>query len=43
MASGWMQPMMLNKAALERLRIPSAAYGLKDTCEAFVVTHDVGK
>jgi hypothetical protein len=42
MASGWMQPMLLNHAALERLKIPSASYGLMDTCRNFDVTHDVG-
>ena len=33
---------MLNHAALERMRAGSAAYGLTDTCNTFVVTHDVG-
>lgn len=40
--SGWYQPLMLNHAALERLRVPSLSYGLSDTCRNFVVTHDVG-
>lgn len=42
MAAGWFQPMLLNHAALERLKIPSASYGLMDTCRNFDVTHDVG-
>ena len=41
-SSGWYQPLMFNRAALERLKVPSAAYGLTDTCRNFVVTHDVG-
>jgi hypothetical protein len=41
-ASGWMQPMLLNRAALKRMAIPSAAYGLRDTCRAFYLTHDAG-
>lgn len=42
MASGWMQPIILNRAALERMRIPSAAYGLRDTCRSFDLSQDVG-
>lgn len=34
--------MLFNKAAMEKIAIASAAYGLTDTCRAFEVTHDVG-
>jgi hypothetical protein len=39
---GWYQPLMMNRAALERLKIPSQSYGLRDTCRSFDVTHDIG-
>lgn len=41
-ANGWYQPMMLNHAALERMKVPSASYGLRDTCKHFDLTHDIG-
>eukprot|EP01031_Cornospumella_fuschlensis_P037183 gene37183-45131_t len=41
-ANGWYQPMMLNKRAIERLRVSSKAYGFTKTCEAFHVSQDVG-
>lgn len=34
--------MLFNKAAMEKMAIASAAFGLRDTCRAFDVTHDVG-
>jgi hypothetical protein len=40
--TGWYQPAMLNHKLLERMGVASAAYGLKDTCAGFDVTHDVG-
>ncbi|RYH22509.1 hypothetical protein EON65_19080 [archaeon] len=40
--NGWYQPMMLNKRALERLRVSSKAFGFTKTCEAFHVSQDVG-
>ncbi len=40
--NGWYQPMMLNHAAIERLKHASAQYGLRDTCRHFDVMHDVG-
>ena len=41
-SSGWYQPMVLNRAALLKIQVPFASYGLSDTCKNFVVTHDVG-
>lgn len=41
-SSGWYQPIMLNKAALLKMRKALKSYGLKDTCSKFYVTHDVG-
>jgi hypothetical protein len=41
-ATGWYQPMMFNKAAMEKMKLASAAHGLMDTCRNFDVTHDVG-
>eukprot|EP01034_Spumella_vulgaris_P040761 gene40761-50437_t len=40
--NGWYQPMMLNHAALDRLKIASSNYGFAETCTNFAVTHDVG-
>jgi len=34
--------MMLNHAALEKIKLASSEYGLKSICKGFVVTHDVG-
>jgi len=42
MTSGWYQPAMLNHALLARMGAGAAAYGLRDTCRVFDVTHDVG-
>eukprot|EP00981_Chlorochromonas_danica_P011944 scaffold4354_cov196-Ochromonas_danica.AAC.7 len=39
---GWYQPMVLNKLALERVAFPSKNYGLRDTCNSFVISQDVG-
>ena len=39
---GWYQPMMINHAALEKMRHAVRQYGLKATCNGFTVTHDVG-
>lgn len=40
--TGWYQPAMLNHALLQRMGASTAAYGIRDTCQAFDVTHDVG-
>jgi len=40
--SGWYQPLMLNHIALQMIGPAAAAYGVRDTCTAFDVTHDVG-
>lgn len=40
--NGWYQPMVLNHAALERMKVASSSYGLAETCKNFEVTHDVG-
>jgi hypothetical protein len=40
--SGWYQPTMLNHAALDRMKVSSAAYGNKDICNAFQISQDVG-
>ena len=40
--TGWYQPLMLNHLALQRMKASFAAYGVRDTCRAFDVTHDVG-
>lgn len=40
--NGWYQPMILNHAALERMKVASGNYGLSQTCKNFDVTHDVG-
>ena len=42
LTGGWYQPMMLNRAALKVLARYSKHYGLRQTCKAFDVTHDVG-
>lgn len=39
---GWYQPMMINHAALEKMKVAAASYGVKATCNGFTVTHDVG-
>jgi hypothetical protein len=41
-ASGWMQPLMFSRAAIEKMRVASAAHGLMDTCQAFDLSQDVG-
>eukprot|EP01034_Spumella_vulgaris_P025000 gene25000-31403_t len=40
--NGWYQPMVLNHAALDRLKFGAKEYGLMQTCTNFDVTHDVG-
>jgi hypothetical protein len=42
LTTGWYQPAMLNHALLARMGAASAAYGVKATCAAFDVTHDIG-
>ncbi len=39
---GWYQPLMLNRAALLKLKSAVASYGVTDVCKTFGVTHDVG-
>ncbi len=40
--NGWYQPMVINHAALEKMKVAHLHYGLMDTCNTFGVTHDVG-
>lgn len=40
--NGWYQPMVLNKAAVERFWIATNAMGVTSTCSAFQVSQDVG-
>jgi len=40
--SGWYQPLMLNKAALERVKQSTSVYALTETCSNFDVSQDVG-
>eukprot|EP01038_Epipyxis_sp_PR26KG_P017086 gene17086-23505_t len=39
--SGWYQPLMLNRAALQRMAVGLKSYGITQVCKEFVVTHDV--
>lgn len=40
--SGWYQPMMLNRLALEKVKVAAASYGFRDTCRAFDLSQDAG-
>ena len=40
--TSWMQPIFLNRAAVEQLAPAAAKFGTVATCAAFKVTHDVG-
>jgi hypothetical protein len=42
MPTGWFQPMMINHAALEKMKNAHLNYGLMSMCNAIGVTHDVG-
>ncbi len=42
MPMGWFQPMMLNHAALEKMKNAHLNYGLMSMCSTIGVTHDVG-
>ena len=39
---GWYQPLIINRAAMERMRVAFSSYGVWETCDNFHVTHDVG-
>ena len=38
--NGWYQPLMLNKKALERMKVASADYGFMKTCVSFEASVD---
>ena len=40
--NGWYQPMVLNHAAMERMKVAAMSYGFTETCKNFDITHDVG-
>jgi hypothetical protein len=40
--NGWYQPIMMNKAAVDRVREGVSKYGITDTCKAFAVSQDIG-
>lgn len=39
---GWYQPLMVNKPAMDLMRVAFASRGVQETCKYFGVTHDVG-
>lgn len=39
---GWYQPLMINRAAMEKMKSGFSSYGVWETCDNFRVTHDVG-
>lgn len=40
--TAWFQPAFVNKAAIKKMSVAFASYGVRDICIDWVVTHDVG-
>lgn len=40
--TGWYQPTMFNRVALERMAVAAKAYGNRDVCKAFTISQDIG-
>jgi hypothetical protein len=41
-SNGWYQPLMLNKMAVERMRVSTASHGTRQTCLNFELSQDAG-